>query len=197
MGSPLHSKRYVFCSVYLQDEGETGNKIKEVFALATWSGIRHKLENDYLASSLKGHIQYYCTSYSKSPDQHGRAAIRFDGQEIISGCYWNNWSKAHLFPHDETYEKRMTENDAYIDETALKLGVFSEQSFYRAFQEFDNQAIDDSLNSDNLIVRIFAILDRRVGKRRLTKIYYELNLEDKIFNMFYYIRANAENIALK
>lgn len=165
--------------------------------MATWSGIRHKLENDYLAKSLQGHIQYYCTSYSKSPDHHGRAAIRLDGQELISGCYWNNWSKAHLFPLDETYEKRITESYAYMDETALKLGVFSEKSFYRAFEEFDNQSIEKSLSSNNLIVRIFAILDRRVGKRRLIDIHRELNPDDEIFNMFYSIRINAENIVLK
>ena len=120
--------------------------------MATWSGIRHKLENEYLAESLRGHIQYYCTTYNKSHDRHGRAAIRLDGKELISGCYWNNWSKAHLFPHDETYEKRMKQNYAYMDETALKLGVFSETSFYRAFDEFDNQSIVDSLMSDDLIV---------------------------------------------
>ena len=102
-----------------------------------------------------------------------------------------------MFPHDETYEKRMTENYAYMDETALKLGIFSEKSFYRAFQEFDNQSIDDSLNSDDLIVRIFAILDRRIEKKRLTNMYYELNPKNEIFNMFYSIRINAENIVLK
>ena len=26
--------------------------------MATWSGIRHKLETEYLALSLRGHIQY-------------------------------------------------------------------------------------------------------------------------------------------
>ncbi|MBO5024317.1 MAG: hypothetical protein J6D11_08430 [Clostridia bacterium] len=162
--------------------------------MSTWSGIRHKLENEYLAESLRGHIQYYCTSYSKSPDHHGRASIRLDGKELISGCYWNNWNKAHLFPHDETYEKRMSENYAYMDETALKLGIFSEKSFYAAFQEFDNQSIDESLNSDNLIVKIFAIVDRRVGKRRLETIKDNLNPQDEIFNMFYNIRVKAENI---
>ncbi len=165
--------------------------------MPTWSGIRHKLENDYLAESLKGRIQYYCTSYSKSPDHHGRASIRLDGKELISGCYWNNWSKAGLFPHDATYEKRMTENFPYIDETALKLGVFSETCFYSSFEEFDNQSIEDSLKSDNLIIRIFAILDRRVGKRRLMKIYSAINPEDEVFNMFYAIRMNAEGFEIK
>jgi hypothetical protein len=34
------------------------------------------------------------TSYSRSHDHEGRAAIRYDGKEIIKGCYWNNWAKA-------------------------------------------------------------------------------------------------------
>ncbi len=66
--------------------------------MATGSGIRKKLETEYLAQSLQGHIQYYATSYSRSPDHEGRAAIRYDGNEIIKGCYWNNWMKADLFP---------------------------------------------------------------------------------------------------
>ena len=165
--------------------------------MATWSGIRHKLENEYLAESLRGHIQYYCTSYSKSPDHHGRASIRLDGEELISGCYWNNWSKVHLFPRDDTYEKRMSKEYAYMDDTALKLGVFSEKCFYRAFEEFDNQSIENSLNSDDFIVRIFAILDRRVGKRRLINMYPTLQPENEIFNMFYFIRIHAEGIALE
>ena len=86
---------------------------------------------------------------------------------------------------------------AYIDEIALKLGVFDQRCFYRAFDEFDNQDIDDSLNSDDLIVRIFAILDRRVGKRRLVKIKDMLNEDDEIFNMFYAIRIDAEKISLE
>ena len=66
--------------------------------MATGSGIRKKLETEYLALSLQGHIQYYATSYSRSPDHEGRAAIRYDGNEIIKGCYWNNRMKADLCP---------------------------------------------------------------------------------------------------
>lgn len=56
--------------------------------MASWSGIRKKLEIEYLAESLQGHIQYFATTYSKSPDHEGRAAIRYDGKEIIKGCFW-------------------------------------------------------------------------------------------------------------
>ena len=85
--------------------------------MSTWNGIRKKLETEYLAQSLRGHIQYYATSYSKSPDHEGRAAIRYDGNEIIKGCYWNNWMKADLFPKDEKYEKRQKVDKACMDET--------------------------------------------------------------------------------
>ena len=37
----------------------------------TWSKIRDKLENDYLADSLKKRIKYFATSYSKYPDLDG------------------------------------------------------------------------------------------------------------------------------
>ena len=46
--------------------------------MATWSGIRKKLETEYLAQSLQGHIQYYATSYSRSHDHEGRAAFHLD-----------------------------------------------------------------------------------------------------------------------
>lgn len=164
--------------------------------MATWSGIRNKLENDYLAESLRRHIQYYATSYSRSPDHEGRAAIRYNGKEIIKGCYWNNWAKAHLFPKDDTYEKRMHEEMAYMDDTALKLGIFDQRCFYYAFNEFDNQSIEKSLKSDDLIVRIFAILDRRVGKRRLIAMKDTIMNEPETFQEFYAIRANAEGISL-
>lgn len=55
--------------------------------MASWSGIRRKLETEYPAECLRGHIQYFATSYSKSPDHEGRAAIRYESKEIIKGSF--------------------------------------------------------------------------------------------------------------
>lgn len=162
--------------------------------MATWSGIRKKLETEYLAESLRGHIQYFAASYSRSPDHEGRAAIRYDGKEIIRGCYWNNWVKVALFPKDDKYEKRMSEEMAYMDDTALQLGIFDQRCFYHAFAEFDNQNIEASLKSDDLIVRIFAVLDRRIGKRRLALMKETITSEPATFQEFYAIRAKAEGL---
>ena len=56
--------------------------------MSTWSGIRAKLENDYLAPCLRGRVQYFATSYSKCPDHEGRSAIRLDGIEVLKSSYY-------------------------------------------------------------------------------------------------------------
>lgn len=156
--------------------------------------MRSKLENEYLAASLRGHIQYFATSYSRCPDHEGRAAILYDGREIIAGSYYNNWTKAEQFSRDERYEMRMEKEMAFMDDTAVQLGVFDQRSFYEAFSIFDNQSIKESLCSENILVRVFAILDRRVGKRRLEKIRQGIEGEGKTFRKFFAIRAAAEGL---
>ena len=159
--------------------------------MATWSGIRNKLETEYLALSLRGYIQYFATTYSKSPDHEGRASIRYNGKEIIKGNYWNQYVKAHLFSKDDTYERRMHESFPFVDNTALE---FDQTCFYQAFNEFDNQSIDKSLVSDNLIVRIFAVLDRRIGTRRLISMRDFMEEEPPVFQKFYAIRMYHEGL---
>ena len=59
--------------------------------------------------------------------------------------------KADLFPGDEKYKKRMEVENAHMDDTALRLSVFGQRCFYNAFAEFDDQDIEMSLNSANLM----------------------------------------------
>ena len=51
-----------------------------------------------------------------------------------------------------------------------------------------------SLKSENLIVKIFAVLDRRVGKRRLRIMKETIMEEPDTFQEFYAIRAKAEGL---
>lgn len=156
--------------------------------------MRNKLEKEYLAASLRGHIQYFSTSYSNCPDREGRAAILLDGKEIISGSYWEQWSNASLLPKDAALEIRLKNEFPFMDNTAVKYGQFDQCCFYEAFHEFDNQSIEKSLESKNMLVRIFAVLDKRVGRRRLKKISFSIENEPEIFQLFYIIRMEAEGI---
>ncbi len=76
----------------------------------------------------------------------------------------------------------------------MDLGLLDQCCFYQAFTEFDHQSIEKSLASDNLLIRIFVLLDRRVGKRRLQKMGLEMNHKPTVIQMFYTIRVEAEGI---
>ena len=97
-------------------------------------------------------------------------------------------------PAPDNGEKRMKKEFAFIDDTALQLGIFDQRCFYNAFAEFDQQGIEMSLKSENLIVRIFAVLDRRVGKRRLALMKETIAEEPDTFREFYAIRMKAEGL---
>lgn len=64
--------------------------------------------------------------------------------------------------------------------------------FYRAFYEYDNQSIEKSLISDDDLVRLFAIFDRRIGKRRLRKIAEKISQEPVWIQYLFSLREDAE-----
>lgn len=167
--------------------------------MAKWSNIRNKLENEYLANSLRGHIQYVAVSYSKCPDHEGRFAVRYDGKEIFKSDgfkwhweyfenYYNNLEKNKDMSYNELWKTAYTET--------IKDGSFDQHCFYKAFEEFDNQSIEKSLNSENAIVRMLSLLDRRTGKRRLVSMKDRMENEPDWIKLFYRLRINAEKIQI-
>ena len=143
--------------------------------------IRKKLEQEYLADSLKGHIKYFATRYRKSHDQEGRASILFDGKEIIKGCFLK-------------WEENMHILDEPGSALAIELNAFDQMEFYWAFYIYENQSIEESLQSENMLVKILAIFDRRVGKRTLLKLQENIENEPKFIQEVFHIRAHAEGI---
>ena len=169
--------------------------------VSTWSGIRNKLENDYLCPALRGHIQYFATSYSKSADHEGRAAIRMDGVEVLRSNYYayeqNYWNRYQALRREGIGQDDRTAPFRLAHEGTLNDGCFDNGFFYEAFHEFDNQSIEKSLVSKNPLVRILALLDRRLGKRRLLALEESMEQELDWVRAFYVIRMQAEGLMEK
>lgn len=149
--------------------------------MKSWSMIRKKLEQEYLADSLKGHIKYFATRYRDGHDEEGRASILFDGKEIIKGNFWK-WQE-----HIHVIEERG-------NTLSIELNAFDQYVFYNAFYIFENQSIEESLQSKNMLVKILAIFDRRVGKRTLIKLQEDIEREPEFIQEVLQIRAHAEGI---
>lgn len=180
----------------------------------SWSGIRKRLEQDLLCQSLRGRVQYFRTIYNRAPDQYGRFAVRVDGAEWFRANPWNE--NRYYEIEDMLREERniplrkWTGNRCLYDEENTQVeeearlasaneGIVDSYDVPRAIQKYLNQGIEESLADQDPVVRMFAILDRRVGKRRLREMeegdHAEGNCAEKQpewLRKFYKLRLEAE-----
>ena len=164
----------------------------------SWSAMRRILEQDNICDPLKGRIQYFQTNYRGAHDQTGRAAIRLDGKEVFqcdyfnsSGKYYDAWHEIGQKKTDEPYWER------HKQATLIASSQVGTHYFYNAFYEYHNNSIDKSLASLDAMVRLFAILDKRVGKRRLHKLLSEVEMQPEWLQLFYKLRLEVEGIINK
>lgn len=157
----------------------------------SWSGLRKQL-NDCLCASLKGRITYFLTRYHDVHNSYGRASIRDGGKELV------NFSWVEMYRQDrDTNElwKKTGRWDVHAQELRDKWDMeatYSDLDFLNAAAAFLQLPIQDALKSENSLIRVFAVLDKRVGRRTLEKIkiseeykgypqwarqFYELRLE--------------------
>lgn len=164
----------------------------------SWSAMRKVLEQENICDSLKGRIQYFATRYRKSHDQEGRVAIRLDGNEIFKSCFYA-WENKRIQVRDNIIIPNMDKISywEYWDMVHLEtknFAGFDQYGFYGAFHEYQNQSIEASLSSVDPVVRLFAIFDKRTGKRRLQNILSEIEMQPEWLQVFFRLRLESDGI---
>ena len=143
--------------------------------LGSWSGMRKYLEQEMLCDRLRGRVRYGCTRYTGMDNCHifdinvdGKQMKRFSletvnsyfisqglhAESAVTGTagYWNGfWENMDTFP--------MSVRSEYTD-----------TEFCGALKKYRELDITESIASSDPIVRMFAVLDRRTGKRSLERI---------------------------
>ncbi len=135
----------------------------------SWSDLNGRLTG-FLCPELKGRLTYFLTRYHKVHNSYGRAAVRLDGRETV--CF--SWIEMYRQESDlhEIWEETgvWDESDPELKAKWDESAVYYEMDFLAAAAEFLQMPVGEALCSDNYIIRIFAIVDRRVGKRTLGRI---------------------------
>ncbi len=177
----------------------------------SWSGLRKKLENEFLCSKLRGRVQYFCTHYHNAHDGYGRIAIRVDGKERILGNPFIYYNKGYhsmeleIREQNQTPSVKMASNmllydienrkvENIIKESAMSNGDFKIYYITDAIRIYTQSPIDMCLEHEDYFVRLFAILDYRVGKRTLNKMVNTIEQQPEWLQFFYKLRFDAENI---
>lgn len=137
----------------------------------SWSGLKKQL-NEGLCDEFKNRITFFLTRYHSVHDSYGRAAIQLDGKELVIFSWIemyhqeNDISELHKAdvrkPYDEVKERMKPKWDSHC--------TYSEMDFLDAVLQFRNMTIQDALKSENYIIKILAILDKRIGDRTLAQI---------------------------
>lgn len=171
--------------------------IYEIGKYKSWGNLKKQMEA-LLCDSLKGRIAYFYTRYHKDRGSFGRAAIKFDKCEIIAFSWdvgidiqWEDEYKASIENPDVDQE---TVFNTLMNEKWMQQGTLCHQDFLEAVTTYLKVDVTTALNSDNYIMRAFAYMDRRVGKRTLEKIKYDVDAMPEWVKQFYRIRCEAEGI---
>jgi hypothetical protein len=156
----------------------------------SWSGLKKQLEQ-FLCEEFRGRITYFLARYHQVHNSYGRAAIRLDGNELV--CF--SWIE--MYQQDADLGLQWRESGAY-DEKTLKEKwdrekTYHDLDFLDAALQFSGMSIAQALGSENYIIKIFAVLDGRVGKRKLAEIARrrEYAAYPDWVRQFYELRLNA------
>ena len=181
---------------------------EEKHGYRSWGGLKKQLES-LLCDALKGKISYFYTTYHEVHNAYGRASIKLEKKELVSFS-WNigyeQWEDEYHFLKDNAESLPQAENiwdnqkearRTLAKEKWMPEGKLCEADFIAAAAAYVNADAAKALCSENYLFRVFAFMDRRVGKRTLIKLRGEAgNLPDWA-KQFYVIRCEAEGIFQK
>jgi hypothetical protein len=157
-----------------------------------WSKIRQKLEQDFLADALKGRVSYFVTRYNTAHDHGGRVCVLVDKKEILNMPFSNEYEIAYEMRQSKAGGKNPVKLYSDVRADFHSRGVFEPSAFGEALEEYFGNSIEDSLRSDNPLVRMLAFLDRRVGKRTLEKLKTAADDLPEWLRYFYLLRLESE-----
>ncbi|MBK6734091.1 MAG: hypothetical protein IPG61_08370 [bacterium] len=144
---------------------------KEIVQAMNWSGKRKSFKS-MLCPELSKRVDIYVTSYRGAHDDVGEAWITLDGEKVFGAGYYKKLNARYT--HDEVAEQ----------------DVYDEEEFIRAVEEYLTCNIDEALHSEDDLIRAFAMLDRRLGRRRLRQL--DIDLEDaQIVKLCHAIRMSV------
>lgn len=160
-----------------------------------WSKIKKKLDS-MLCPALSGRITYHVTQYTDAHDDHGKAVIRVDGNDIFIASdlgvkdsrFMGTDEMQNLYAdvYCEGYQEQVEYLEAH--------GIYEEYGFFREVFGFLRRPLHESLSSASILRNILALLDRRTGKRTLKKIQDAMENRHAAVQYFYRLRCQAEGI---
>jgi hypothetical protein len=158
-----------------------------------WSKLKKRVE-DMFSPAVKGRVELRLTNYRATHDSEGRGYITFDKNEIWNMCtisyYPLEYEKINEFLEQDC--DSISEAQMRAHQQLAKNGVLNQHTYYESLEDYCNNSIDKSINSENILIRSLAMLDSRMGKRRLNN--FDVSGQPEKVTEFYQIRCKCEGL---
>lgn len=79
----------------------------------------------------------------------------------------------------------------YAKEMMIAQGILSKSDFFDVANSFLSEPIEKSLESKEILINVLALVDRRVGKKRILSMEESIKLRHPIVQYFYELRKRA------
>ncbi len=144
-----------------------------------WSKLKTRAK-DFICPELQDRIDFHLTSYRESHDGADKVWITIDGQRVFS-C--------------KHYPYELAEAEAYygglrgeqVKESLREKEIHRPKDFGDAIRAYLDMPISQALESSDPLVKAFALVDRRTGKRTLEKLEIS-DAEHTLVKAFYALR---------
>lgn len=175
--------------------------------MARWSKWKKRIE-EFICEELKGRVSIHATIYRKTHDQLGKVWIELD-KRIIFEANTLEWEIEYFTLSDElrrinncTDYKDKKQSSGYYqayddaEEILKRKDKMDEFQFYNTMKYYFRSPFKDILESEDTLIRIFCLLDKRLGKRRLKD--YKIKKDDcEGIKLIYKARCQSAGITPK
>ncbi len=142
-----------------------------------------------------------CTIKKEIAIYHAEQEIKESDDIYFDECDFEEDEMCELLRkigYSEEMISEIARNRAINDMAEKKVeekGIFAQYDFIEAVKIFLNSPIEESLKSDNPIIKSLAFIDKRVGKRTLSMLKESMKYEEsELVRYFYKLRCEAEEI---
>ena len=158
----------------------------------SWNNLKKQM-NDLLCDSLKDKITYFYTGYHEVHNAYGRATINYCKKEMVAFSWVEMYKQEQELSQLCSQGKNVSYSEMEMKKWMPEC-ILCDADFINSLTIYLKTDIATSLQADNYLLRVFAYMDRRVGKRKLIKIKDEVAMLPKWVKQFYRIRCEADGI---
>lgn len=164
-----------------------------------WSRLKSLVESRQ-APSLGRRVTVHQARYRHAHEEVGRVWVAVDGQEVASFATHMGWARVQPLVNSLMDERGAWGTaEAYAEATAevearlRGAGEFSDNAALGELEAYLSLTVEDALGSPSPLLRGLAMLDSRLGKRRLLALALPLD-EHPLVRAMFELRCAADGI---